>query len=411
MKSRNQIRNIFVFLLLGFSINFFSPKIIEGSSVGILRYAFLLIAILMSVPYLFISNHGLSKEVRWIFMFQLVSILASYYTWDQGLIQGFRASILFMLWPFFFYLIHVKYPVRNIEKIVMIYGVIYLLCYAYQFMHSGTVLFGNQEEFREERGVTRILFPGGGILFLAAFIAVNKITINHKNKTFYIFFAVAALVATILQVTRQNIAVLLFFYLFHLTRNLSLYKKFIMISAITGGVILLLNSDNAIVRGLQESQQQTSSEGANYIRVLSGSYFLRDFSPNIWTRIFGNGVPYKSADEASVYGDTLFNLKQTEGYYLSDVGIIGFYVMFGVFASLALINLFIKCLRLKIPGEYLYLKYYIWYIVLTAFTSDGVFGINFLFSNVLVVYCLQVCYRRKVVISDPAVKQGQAQLI
>ncbi|HEY6900132.1 MAG TPA: hypothetical protein VI233_05795, partial [Puia sp.] len=181
----------------------------------------------------------------------------------------------------------------------------------------------------------------------------------------------------------------------HLVRNLVLYKKLLILAAAAGAVILFFTSDNEIARGLLESEQETVSAGENYSRFLSGSYFLNEFSPNLLSRVFGNGAPYKSATDASPYGNAIYGLKESNGYYLSDVGLVGFYVMFGVFAIAAYLLLFVKGLRVEVPDRYRYLKYYIWYILLTSLTSDGVYGTSFLLTNIFAFYGLQLYYRHK----------------
>ncbi|MBS1662898.1 MAG: hypothetical protein JST68_17770 [Bacteroidetes bacterium] len=395
MKAISTIRNIYVFLLLGMVFNFFSPKVLEGSGFSVLRYAYVLSAIVISLPYLFRKQEGLAAIIKWLFFFQMLAVLVSYYSWDQGILQGLQASIYLSLWPFLLYLQAKRYPLENIERIVLAYGVLYILLFTYQYFHSDTPFFGSDDEFREERGVTRIMFDGGGTLFLSAFICVNKLTEKVRFKLLYGLFVLAALTITVLQVTRQNIIVLLFFCVLHLLRKVSLFKKVLVMGAVGAAIVLFLNSGSEISEGLITSQEETVSAGENYSRVLSGSYFLNEFSPNWLSRIFGNGAPYKSSTDASAYGDAIYGLKESNSYYLSDVGIIGFYVMFGIFAVAAYLLLFVKGLRVDVPERYQYLKYYVWYILLTSLTSDGVYGTSFLLTNVFAFYGLQLYYRHK----------------
>lgn len=395
MKSIPTIRNIYIFVLLGMVFNFFTPKVLEGSGFSVLRYAYVLSAIVISLPYLFRKQEGLAAIIKWLFFFQLFATLVSYYSWDQGILQGLQASIYLALWPFLLYLQAKKYPLGNIERIVLAYGVLYVLLFTYQYFHADTPFFGSDDEFREERGVTRIMFDGGGTLFLSAFISINKLTEKVRFKLFYGLFVLAALTITVLQVTRQNIIVLLLLYMLHLLRKVALYKKLIIIAVAAGGVVLFFNSDTEIAKGLIESQEQTVSAGENYSRVLSANYFLNEFSPNWVSRIFGNGAPYKSSTDASAYGNAIYGLKESNGYYLSDVGLIGFYVMFGIFAVAAYLLLFVKGLRVDVPDKYRYLKYYVWYILLTSLTSDGIYGTSFLLTNIFAFYGLQLYYRPK----------------
>ncbi|HEY6901514.1 MAG TPA: hypothetical protein VI233_12755, partial [Puia sp.] len=125
MKAIPKIRNIYIFFLLGMLFNFFSPKFLEGSGFSVLRYAYVLSAIVISLPYLFRRQEGLGAIIKWLFFFQMLAVLVSYYSWDQGILQGLQASIYLAVWPFLLYLQAKRYPLENLEKIVLIYGVLY----------------------------------------------------------------------------------------------------------------------------------------------------------------------------------------------------------------------------------------------------------------------------------------------
>lgn len=395
-KTKDSLTGVFVFLLLGLSINFFSPKALNGGLFSPIRYAGVFLAIAVSIPYMLRAteaNRGLGIPIKWIFAAQLLSTTGAFFSWGQGFANSLQPLIFFAQWPVFFYLIQRDYPVEKLGNIVLIFGLAYFLCYAYQYMHSDTVIFGAEEEFREERGVTRINFPGGGVLFFSAFLALNRATDGERRyRLVYAGYALAALVVTVMQVTRQNIAVVLLIYTWHLLRRAKPVWKIGLMVAAVAAVVIVLNTDNPIVKGLEEQQSSTMAQGENYIRVLSGTYFLTEFSPDLFARVVGNGPPYLTATSSSRLGEKAAQLKEMEGYYLSDVGIIGAYAMFGVLAIVGYAVLFVKGLRTPVPDEFVYLKYYIWFVILTSFTSDSIFSPNYLMTTIFACYGLQVCY-------------------
>ena len=139
-----------------------------------------------------------------------------------------------------------------------------------------------------------------------------------------------------------------------------------------------------------------TSQGENYIRVKAAKYFLFDFSPSYFNTVFGNGTPYSGKTEYGVFSEYL---NKKRGFYLSDLGLIGFYAMFGVLSILGYIMIWTKAFQIRLPDKYRYLKYYLWFLLISGFTSDTVYGYNYLITTVFVLYCYQKVYEDERTIS------------
>ncbi|RYZ95282.1 MAG: hypothetical protein EOP47_26125 [Sphingobacteriaceae bacterium] len=273
----------------------------------------------------------------------------------------------------------------------MIYGIIYIILFLFQFTHNSVVYFGYRE-FKEDRGVIRVIFPGAGVFFLSCYMAVNKVTsVKCKYKYLWLAFALIGVIINIMQVTRQAIVVMLLMYLVHFLRNVKLPYKIATIAVFVLAGYIFINSRNTISTGLAEQQKTDASAGPDYIRVLSAKHFLTEFSPNMLSRILGNG--FYNLD--SNYGRHIKYLEENYGYYLTDVGVIEVYIAFGVFALLGYILIFVKSFTIPLPPEYQYLKYYLWMVMLTSFTSDSLISTGFLITTVLVLYCYQRFYEKR----------------
>jgi hypothetical protein len=131
----------------------------------------------------------------------------------------------------------------------------------------------------------------------------------------------------------------------------------------------------------------------DYIRVLEGAYFLTEFSPHFANRVLGNGVPYGRDSE---YYRFVSSLGEREGYYLSDVGMIAVYAMFGVVAVVAYALVWMKSFVLEVPKEYGYVRYYLWFLLATSLTSATVYELDYLVATVLALYVFQVEFLRSV---------------
>jgi hypothetical protein len=390
MDGKNGFSGVFIFLLVIFSLNFYSAKFAASEVVKAISYGYMLGAVLISLRHFFKKATGFVFPVQLICISILFSILMAYMSWGQGFSYS-KTTVPFLVWFVFFYLLRIRYPINRLENIIIFYGFLYIALYFFQFLHNDVVYFGFAEEFAEDRGVIRINFPGAGVFFLAFFIALNRSSGDGKYRWLFVFFLCLGVIVTVLQVTRQSIAILLAISLFHVMCNTSIFKRTIILVSFLAALLYFLNSDSSIYKGLAETQRETMSEGSQYIRVVAAEYFVKDFSPNIFSRILGNGFPNITSD----YGKFTYSLADTYGFYASDIGLLGLYVQFGIFPVLAYIFIFFKSLAMQVPRNFYYLKYYMVFLLFTCLTSDNTYSMNFMFTNIFVLYCFQVIYEQK----------------
>jgi hypothetical protein len=382
---------LFIFCLAFVSTRFFEAQFINEHIMNYLYYAFVLGAIILSVPSLFPKRKDFVLPVQLIILSMLISIQMAHMSWGESYIKSIIGTLPYILWIFFFYLLDQKIPIKIIEKIIVIYGMVYIVLYLYQFAHNNIVLFGISEEYEESRGIVRIIFPGAGIFFLSIFLSINKLTTQDDNKWFWLVLAVVGVIITVMQATRQLIAGVLLLYLYHFIKGQKIHRIVIILAIFIGVMLYISHSDNAIINGIIETQNVTSQEGKDNIRIIAGTYFLTEFSPNNISRIFGNGVPYTSN---SNYGSYVSNLGD-QGFYFSDVGIIGLYVMFGILSVFAYILIWIKSFILPITDEFMYVKYYLWFLLFTSLTSYNVYHTGYLLATVFSLYIFQTNYKGK----------------
>lgn len=394
--TKKTFNSLFIILLIICSINFFELQSLKGSLLKYLEFSFLLLASILSIPYAFQKPHGFIFPVQLISFSILISMFISTLTREQGIVDSLGGTIPVLIWFIFFYLKHIDYQIENIEKIVVSYGIIYLIFYFFQFTHPDKAYFIDLETLDLSRGIVRIVFPGRGIFYLTIFISINKLTTNKQNLWFWAFLSTMGIIVTIMQVTRQFIFATFIIYLFHFLRDQQLYKKLIVVISLLGILIYITQSNHPIVEGLRNTQDQTMDNGSDDVRVRAATFFLTDFSNSIFNRIFGNGVPY--GDTSSYMTYITWHIVNY-GFWLADVGLVGVYVMFGVFAVLGYVLVWIKSFIVKLPKKYFYLKYYLWFLLLTCLTSDTIYSPKDLIATVLVVYIYQAIFERERLIS------------
>lgn len=387
-----KIQIFLVFLLTGIYIKLFDARFINESVLNYLLFFTLIVVVAISLPYIIVKNRGFVFPIQLLIASILFSIVMSNLYWDQDILDSLIVTAPFLIFMLFFYLKRIRFPVEVLERIIIIYGVFYILLYFFQFTQGPAVYFGKPlwgDEFQEIRGVTRIIFPGGGIFVLMTFVALNKFTSEKKYRGLWLLLIILGLIIPLMQVTRQFILGIFLIYLYHVIRNFTISQKTLIFGALIVLFFSLQYIHHPIIDGLLESTQTDIRSGGNYIRVLAGEYFLTDFSPNTMTQIFGNGVPYFGE---SNYAFFVTALGETHEFFLSDVGIIAVYAMFGVPAIIGFIIIWVKSFTIPLPKEYQYLKYYLWLVLFTSLTWYSTYHYHYLLVTVFVLYMYQSIY-------------------
>ena len=287
---------VFLFLLVILSLRFFDYVALSEGLWKYMAYGYMSVAVILSLPFFFSEKGGFVLPVQLISASIFISIFMALISWGQGL-QYAPTTIPYLIWFTFFYLIYLKIPIHKVEKIALLFGCVYIVLFIYQFTHNSSVLFGYRE-IVEDRGINRVIFPGGGVFFLSCFIAINKFTTVTRYKYVWLGFALVGIVVIVLQVTRQQIFLLVLLYLVHLLKDLKLKYKILTVILFVLASYAFLSSDNPISKGLAEQQKADASLGKDYIRIVAAEYFFNSFTPNIASKIFGNGV----ANDTSSYG-------------------------------------------------------------------------------------------------------------
>jgi len=393
---KRKLQAAFIFLVVIFSLRFFDAHFISEEIINYGSYLLFLMVLGLSVPHMLSERGGLILPVQLVFAGILLSMPMAYLAWGQGIKDTIIITLPYLMWVLFFFLLRVSFPVKLLEKIVLTYGVIYIVLYFFQLSQSPTVLFGSSmwgDEFIESRGIVRIIFPGAGIFILAVFIAVNKLTTQRKDRMFWVFMVAMGVLIPVLQVTRQFVIGISMIFLYHFLKGQNFFKKSGTVVAFIIVVLFVFNTDTKVITGLIEAAQRDIELGSDYIRVKAAEYFLTDFSPNLLTRLLGNGAPMWGL---SAYGIYVARLAVYEGLYQSDVGIIGMYSMFGILPVIGYIIIWVKSFTVELPEEYQYVRYYFWYLLLTSFTWYTVYHYHYIMSTVFALYIFHVISQRVV---------------
>jgi hypothetical protein len=297
----------------------------------------------------------------------------------------------FLIWPIFFLLNKLRIPIITIENVVISVTIIYVLLYLVQFLNPSIILFseGNvvgDNGFEERRGIVRVIFPGVGIFWLGIYMALVKAT-QGKNFWMMIFFLVLVLLGLlipIMQVTRSYIVPTLIIYTYHFVKKINFSKMIILTFSIVVCTFLMFETISPAIEGMIRQSEETAQDGKKDMRYATSYFFLNEFSPSILNNLFGNGMGHSTAE----YGRYLESLARS-GFHISDIGIIGVYIYFGIPFVIGWILIFYKVIKASLPEKYNYIKYYFFNIFFALLVGSTFYHVNYAISTVFALYIFQ----------------------
>ena len=381
-------------VLTAVSLNYYFAMFLPGIFKAF-RFGFLAVAVAAGVALSFKKGEGFIVPIQLLTLAMLLSVLVSFLTRGQSIPLGLLVTLPYLLWPIFFILMRIRVPIEMIEKVVICFGLTYIVCYFIQFANPYNVMFNLgmvEDEFRESRGIIRIIFPGAGVMWLFTAMATTKLTSNtNQYKFFWFIILILGIILPFMQATRTYIVPTILIYCYHFSRTLSLSKKVVIGFVFIFAAIFVSDFEIPVIEGLLEQSEQQSDEGTKDIRYIAATYFLTEFSPSPINKILGNGMGHEQAE----YGQLMKQLAQ-KGLFIPDIGILGIYAYYGILPIIAWAMIGYKVYNYKIPERYLYLKYYFFYVYFSAITGSSFYHIHYLITTIFALYIFQtILYDKK----------------
>jgi len=169
-------------------------------------------------------------------------------------------------------------------------------------------------------------------------------------------------------------------------------KWYYWIGLISISIVFYFNSDKIFGNYFQTTQSELNDE--DFVRFKSTNYFLHYFD-NSMCVFLGNGKDY----EPSVYGKFISSLKESLGFYRSDIGVFAHFSYYGILGLIPIILFIIFILRKweKIP---FYIKLYFIYNLIQlpiAFPLNSVIGS---FTFVIVIYLIELDFQKRLILNS-----------
>lgn len=380
MKFNLSLVNIYILI---FPLFFYSCYFYIGLNpqfVKLIYYLLILFSLFIFFKkFTFTTSGNYIRLVKLIIIIIVFSSINAYLFWNQDFSLTYQSTSWCLGLIYFFVLLYCKPNIKLVEKIILIYGLLYIILWSYAMIKAPTVLFSASEELKEfdERGITRINLSGYTAIVLSFFMSINKFFDTKNRRWLYLFVIFAIFI--VLQVIRQVIFfsfIIAFIYIFR--------KKIKIV--IIGSILLIVSSafltfskfdENSIFGNmilLSKEQFENNKKSEEDIRVQEYKFFLTNYSKNAYTSLLGNGVSNSKSD----FGKFSNKLINNYMFYSSDVGYAELYIRFGIITIFLYFIILYKVIKQKIINRFVYAKLFIYYLFLgniasAPITSDAVF--------------------------------------
>jgi len=240
------------------------------------------------------------------------------------------------------------------------------------------------------RGTMRFRGPGGGLMMLGYFIALNRYL--DLQKIMYVFIAAFLLLLLFLGgfrslVSAAIVSTLLMAIGYEGFSRRTMMRIFGFIT-VAGAAIMISGKYDIILAMIDETKDQNVTSG-NYVRWEELRYFVFEFPGDILSYFFGTGYPAVIVDK---YALNLMRIATVRGYFWQDIGLIGLTMICGPIVSIGMILLpIVACLR-KIPKQVYYGRYFLIYLVFGSITSMEMFRVGVMGAIGVALFLVEKSY-------------------
>lgn len=263
-------------------------------------------------------------------VFSLCSSIPCFLLHGQPVLQSVIAMIPFSLaWVCYWFMLRYKPTERQVMKAFTFIALAIGILLVVQQVYPNHAMFGiknleySNPEIEQRNGLYRFRISFNALFtFPVLFFAWVSFLQQKSRKSLYIFLFL--LVSIYLMLTRQVMATTLLtifssVFLFKLRSN-----KWVMFTMYVSMIaVLAINFDVIFGSLIEQSTEELIDK--DYIRFLSGEYFLEESLKSPLVFLFGHSVP----SGGTPYERFIKNLGDYMGFYSADVGAIGAAYVFG----------------------------------------------------------------------------------
>jgi hypothetical protein len=343
-------KTIFIIVALTLSVNAWDLKIlspvINGNTTPVFAFIWLLAGYIWFIPengyYRELQRKNLNKHFFWLVIGFTLSFFTAWFFWGQDLITSVivnRRLVFFLFIPLFFY---IQPAEREIIKSLEFYTICYMCVWLAQAISPNPVTTYIETAVDAGRGVFALdetdfgyLIQGYAFMLILLYYKIQKFI---EDVSFRAFIPVIMMMGIFFLLQNRGalfFAVVVFGFSFFMIKTKYKYFFILLLGALMVGAYIVT------ARYWSSFIAETTSqlEDPTYNRWKALNFFIFQYPPHWLCYIFGNG--YLSARIDS--GQYLMTM-MSEGFYQADLGIIGFWSMYGVIPVLVIYSIVFRIL-------------------------------------------------------------------
>jgi hypothetical protein len=362
-------KSIVVIIVLG-SLAFFEPVFLDRQTIGLIHLGITGLILALLILY---SVYDTSKKIRSSFTLEIIllffavclSMIGAFVFHYQQVRITLLAQRVIYLFLFYFLLLQLKPEPRFVIRLFIVISLIWSVLYIIQWIAFPTQLFGNQ--MFKDRNTIRIFLPGVTYAVISYFVCLLKFLKTSHYK--YLFPLLLLLLVFVLLGTRQLLGPTLLITILAVVQSKRIQSKVFITLLGIASIVPIYFIFQDIINAMIDITLQQGGKFAENIRFKAVMFYLYRFAPGKLSFLIGNGA-YSGH---SVYGIMMDNYSKIFGYYLSDIGIIGEFILYGIiFVTAELIILF-KIALIKYSEEFHFIKYVVYSMFFSIFVGAGAF--------------------------------------
>ncbi|UCH14155.1 MAG: hypothetical protein JSV22_13760 [Bacteroidales bacterium] len=375
------LKKIFISIIILCSLQFYEMSLLGGFTRMFHLMGIGIILLLIIVYGVYDSSLKFKPHFTIFIIIILLSLPTSMYIAKTQHNQSIPLSLIgqrHMYYYFMYFAAHaLKTRPKDIERLFLYFGILFIGLYFMQMVAFPTKIFS--VTIFKDRGTIRIFLPGLTFMVFGYFYTLQNFL--EKNNVKYLIFNFLSLIIVILLGSRSLLLVVLLVTIINLLVSRRIKSRaLIYMLAFVGAVLIGIIFKNIFVQ-LIEATEQTRRTGMENVRIRAAIFYLTHMFPNGLSYIFGNGV----ASGESEYAGRIFVYTSKYGFYLSDIGIIGNYITYGVLFVAGVLGLLWRVYKTKVESSLDHIKYFFLFVFLALPTGGG-----FSESELIVVVCLSL---------------------
>ncbi len=368
-KRLNNLKFGFVIATTLICLNFWSFKLIDNSLFNKVEliFGFLLAIIVIYNLFIFKKKDLVFKTNVLLFIFlPFLSVVGANIYHDQSFSVSLLTARFVLFWLLYFVLHIFNIPQEKIIKLLICVGCVWIfLTVIQQFTYPDVYFYTKSNEKKLYRaGVYRYMVSGIQYGVFVLFYFFYKYL--HSKKIYTLFYVAFALVGLFYYGTRQVgvAAIASLFILILLVKGVAKWKYLLFFTI----CMLFLVSSLSFLFDKYVEMTSSQLDDEDYIRILSGNFYLYEYWPHWTAKLIGNGTSHHTSN----YGQEIEQLQSYLGFYRADIGIIGAFNQYGIFFVLNILWVNIKGIFLKINFDKdKYLKVFFFYLTSMLILSQS----------------------------------------